>query len=285
MNNINRRQFMQTAALGTAAIAIGRMPAWGGELMYPMADKKEWLKPYGGFYMGIESFSLRNFDLDGCLSRAQKMGLHYIEFFSGHLPPTADEEKLAALKAKLAKVEINFPAYFAPGLGNTVASNRPTFEFAKAMRIKVIVGDPAPESFESFEKLVDEYQIRVAIHNHGLGSRYNKISDVAKALEGRHKLIGACVDTGHFIRSDEDPVKAIKTFGERTFEMHLKDADEKHRFTMLGQGTIDTVGVLRALKKIKFAGCLALEYEEKPENPVPDMEECLRVVREDVKKM
>jgi inosose dehydratase len=285
MNTIHRRQFLQTTVMAVGGAALGELVALGNEPSYPLADKTEWLAPYGGFKMGAESYSLRNFDLDGCLSRMQKMGLHYVEFFFGHLTPPSNEEKLNALRATLVKYEVKLLGFFVSGFGNTVDSNRPAFRFAKAMGIKVLVGDPPPESFESLDKLVEEYGVAVAIHNHGPGSRYDKIADVEKAIEGRHKLIGACVDTGHFLHSDEDPVKAIETFGERTYEVHLKEVDKQQRFQVLGKGRLDTVGVLRALKKIRFDGCLALEYEENPANPVADMDECLRVVREAAKQL
>jgi len=107
----------------------------------------------------------------------------------------------------------------------------------------------------------------VAIHNHVLVPATTKSPTSPRAIEGRHKLIGACVDTGHFLRSDEDPVKAIETFGERTYEVHLKEVDKQKQFQVLGKGTLDTVGSSARSRKIKFDGCLALEYEENPAKP------------------
>jgi len=93
------------------------------------------------------------------------------------------------------------------------------------------------------------------------------------------------VDTGHFLRADQDPVKAIQTFGERTYQVHLKEVDKDKKFQVLGKGTLDTVGVLRALKKVNFQNCLALEYEEHPEDPMAEITECLRIVREAAKQV
>ena len=39
-----------------------------------------------GFKLGLQSFSLRHFDLAGCLQRMQQLGLRNVETFSGHMP-------------------------------------------------------------------------------------------------------------------------------------------------------------------------------------------------------
>ncbi len=109
-----------------------------------------------------------------------------------------------------------------------------------------------------------------------------------KAIRDHHERIGACVDTGHYLRSDVNPVDAIQAFGPRTYGVHLKDVKNlpggEKKFTILGQGDLDIVGCLKALKKLKFEHCMALEYEESKENPIADIQQCLAAVREAVKK-
>jgi sugar phosphate isomerase/epimerase len=96
------------------------------------------------------------------------------------------------------------------------------------------------------------------------------------------------VDTGHFLRSDENPVEAIEAFGHRTYGVHLKDVKKlpngEKQFTILGEGDLDVVGCLKALKKLKFEHCMSLEYEENESNPMADIQKCLANVREAVKK-
>ena len=164
------------------------------------------------------------------------------------------------------------------------------FEFAKRAGIKNITANPNPESFDSLDKLVAEYNIRIAIHNHGPGSSYDKIDDVKKAVEGRHKLIGACVDTGHFIRSREDPVKAVRELGPRVFGLHIKDEEKREkrsRNVIIGSGHLDVLGVFKALKEIKFPadGAVSLEYEANPKNPIDDMKQCIAVAKEAIAKV
>jgi sugar phosphate isomerase/epimerase len=74
-------------------------------------------------------------------------------------------------------------------------------------------------------------------------------------------------------------------FEGRLFGIHLKDFAEQKRRTkgvILGKGHLDVVGVFKALDQVKFPadGCLALEYEENPADPLPDVEACLAVARE-----
>jgi sugar phosphate isomerase/epimerase len=145
--------------------------------------------------------------------------------------------------------------------------------------------DPTPDSFDSLDKLVAEYDIRIAIHNHGPSARYDKVVDVLKAVENHHPLIGACADLGHYIRSGEDPVEVIRLLKGRLFGIHLKDFAEQKADTkgvIIGRGHLNVDGVFLALRQVEFPidGCLSLEYEENPEDPLADIRECLAIATE-----
>ena len=154
------------------------------------------------------------------------------------------------------------------------------------MGIKSLSADPKSdkETFDLLDKLVAEYDVAIAIHNHGPGHRYNKISDVEKVVKDRHPKIGACVDTGHYLRSDEDPVEAVQRLGKRVFGVHLKDVktlpNGEKQFKIAGEGDLNVTGLLKALKALNYEYCVAIEYEENSKNPLPDIEACLKHVRE-----
>ena len=276
---LSRRRFL-AAGLASASLAtmMGRGPL--------IADDKS---PYGQFKMGIQSYSLRHYKVDEALAKSKELGLKYWESFSSHLPLTDDTAKIAEYKMKLSDAGITLMAYGVQGFGKNTDENRKQFEFAKAMGISSISADPTPEAFDNLDKLVEEYKINIAIHNHGPGARYDKIDSVLKAIANHHERIGACVDTGHYLRSDVNPVDAIVAFGPRTYGVHLKDVknlpEGKKQFTILGKGDLDLVGCLKQLAKLRFAGCMSLEYEENPENPIADIRECLAAVQEAVKKV
>jgi inosose dehydratase len=169
-------------------------------------------------------------------------------------------------------------------------ANRKLFEFAKAAGIRNLSADPSPDSFESLDKLVKEFDIRIAIHNHGPRHRYNKALDVLQACEPYDERIGACADLGHYIRSGEDAVQVIRLLGKRLYGIHLKDFAEMKanaRGVILGEGHLDVEGVFAALAKVKFPadGCLSLEYEENKDDPIDDIRKCMEIARKAAAKV
>jgi len=277
---LTRRSFLESSLAGVALAGTVGPLAWA-------ADDTN---PYGPFKMGIQSYSLRHYEADEALAKSKELGLKFWESFSKHFPVTGDAAKLAEYKKKLSEAGITLMAYGVQRFTKNTDENRKQFEFARAMGITSLSADPDPDSFDSLDKLVDEYKINIAIHNHGPDDKkYGKIEQVSAAIRNHHERIGACVDTGHFLRADEDPVKAIEAFGPRTYGVHVKDVkklpDGKKQFTIAGKGDLDLVGCLKQLARLRFAGCLSLEYEENEKNPIADIEQCLAAVRDAVKKL
>lgn len=241
---------------------------------------------YGPFKMGIQSYSLRGYtsngraDLAKSLAVTQRLGLHYWESYNAHIPTITDSDRIARYRDQVKAAGISVVGYGVVPFGKDNAANRRIFEFAKAMGIEYLSADPDPASFDALDKLVEEYGIAVGIHNHGPGHKYAKIDTIAAAIKDHHEKIGCCIDTGHFLRSKEDPVRAAEVFGKRIYGVHLKDVKDATTFTILGQGDLRTVDLLRVLAKAKYNYCLALEYEEKPEDPEADLRACLKEARE-----
>ena len=158
---------------------------------------------------------------------------------------------------------------------------RSLFEWFKTHDIECMRVGKSPEWLEKVEPLVEEYQQRIVVHNHGPGdNHYRTISGIVKGLKDRHPLIGACADVGHFWRGGEDPVEALEALGGRVYRIHLKDQASIEENSVIGEGQLDIPAILMTLKKIRFSGPLTLEYEGHPENPVPYVEACLTNIRE-----
>ena len=169
-----------------------------GGLLTRFAGASEDPSPYVPFKMGIQSYSLRHYDFDEALKKSRELGLKYWESFSKHIPITDAPAALTDAKKKLADSGITLLAYGVQRFTKSTDENRKQFEFARTMGINSISADPDPDSFDSLDKLVDEYKINIAIHNHGPGDKkYGKIAQVAAAIRNHHERIGACVDTGH----------------------------------------------------------------------------------------
>lgn len=261
-----RRKFFVTSTLAVAAFLCA--PAFA----------------QGEFRLGAQSYSFRNFPFEQAMAEMKKIGLTNVELFSAHFPLDPAHADFEKNKKILADNGITPLAYGVEAFTADDAANRKKFEFAKALGIEVITADPTPDSFDSLDKLTQEFNIAIAIHNHGPGARYDKGTDTLKAVEGRNPLIGACVDTGHVIRSGEKPHEVITLLGKRVLSLHLKDWVHGGEETILGEGDIDLVEVAKALKALEFKGPLMLEYENTPDNPGPDMKTGLQHWKTAVKK-
>jgi inosose dehydratase len=275
----SRRKFLGVAAGAAVGLGTGRLARAAGS-----ANDK-----FGGFNVGLQSYTLRDFKVDRALEEIKKMGLHGVEMFDAHFSSKSSDAEIQAMKSKTEGLGIKILGHGVNPFSKDHEANRRWFEFAKKAGIRNISANPSEDAFDSLDKLCDEYQIRIAIHNHGPGARYDKVSDVLTAIKGRHPLIGACADLGHYIRSAEDPVRAINLLEGRLYGIHLKDfADQKDKTkgVILGQGHLDTLGVFKALRKVNFPsdGCLVLEYEENPQDPIADVQACLAVASEAAQK-
>jgi sugar phosphate isomerase/epimerase len=93
----------------------------------------------------------------------------------------------------------------------TTPEIRGKFEYCKRAGIGVIVaGDPTPEDLPRIERFVKEYDIRIAIHNHGPEDKlFPSPLDVLNAVKNLDPRIGCCIDLGHCARAGTDVVHAI----------------------------------------------------------------------------
>ena len=278
---MHRRTFLNQTLVAAAAAGATWL-----DIPSILADtREESLKKYGGFPMGIQSYSLRAFGIDGALEKIEELELHHVELFRAHYPPIPDPVKIAEMNAKLAKHDLSISAHGVQSFTKNHNANKAFFEFAKKAGIRNISANPEPDSFESLNQLVAEYNIRIAINNHGPGALYDAPLDALKAVAGHDKRIGFCADLGHYIRSGVDPVEVIYQLGDRLYGVHLKDFAEQKKNAegvIIGRGHLDVEGVFKALKKVGFPadGALSLEYEENPQDPMEDIRACLSVAAE-----
>jgi sugar phosphate isomerase/epimerase len=237
-----------------------------------------------GLKLGIQIYSLRGFPVDVALDHTKNLGFEEVEFFSGMFPLTASDEEIQKMVQKVKGLGLRISAHGVNGFTKDAEANRKVFEFAKKAGVKNISAAPTPDSMDSLNDLVKEYDIRIAIHNHGPSDRFNKVVDVLRAIEGRDPRIGACADLGHFIRSGEKPVDVIRALAGRLYGVHLKDfaeMKESTRGVILGQGHLDCAAVFDAMIQAKFPadGALSLEYEENPKDPIEDIRQCVAAAK------
>jgi inosose dehydratase len=100
--------------------------------------------------------------------------------------------------------------------------------------------------------------------------------------------VGLCLDTGHLLLGRGDPVTAVREWGGRINQVHLKDAKlarleeivaeaapveeiwRRKAFCALGDGDIDVAQVLEALAGIGYSGWLVVEQDVLPDPADPE---------------
>jgi sugar phosphate isomerase/epimerase len=280
----SRRQFVRTCAAAASGLFISKVVA------------VEKARPFGDFTVGVQSYCFREFDLEQALKRTQALGLKWIEFYRKHAPPESSPEQIKAIVRMCGDYGITPIAFGVERFTKDHAANKKLFDFGKALGIKHLSADPEPDSFDSLDKLCDEYKISIAIHPHGPAGggklhRWYSAEVIMKAVKDRHPLVGSCLDTGHLIRAAQlgeklDPAQQVRVMGARNFGMHLKDHDnEKKADVIYGKGALDVLAVLKALEAVSFKGYISLEYEANPSNPSPDMAACLEILKEAAQKV
>jgi inosose dehydratase len=271
----SRRDFLAGAAATACAAGLS---------MSPIARLIAQEAKAAGLKLGLQIYSLRGFPVDVALDHTKNLGFDQVEFFSGMFPLDASDDDIKKMVAKVKGLGLSISAHGVNGFTKDAAANRRVFEFAKKAGIKNISAAPTPDSMDSLEELVKEYDIRIAIHNHGPSDRFNKVVDLLRAVEGRDVRIGACADLGHYIRSGEKPVDVIRSLAGRLYGIHLKDfaeMKENTRGVLLGQGHLNCEAVFDAMIQAKFPadGALSLEYEENPQDPTEDIRKCVATAR------
>jgi inosose dehydratase len=204
---LSRRDFIRAAAVLPIAASLSRA-----------ADAD----PFGGFTVGVQSYTFRKFNLEQMLKRTQEAGLKFAEFYSAHVAPNSNPDKPAATKKLCAEYGITPIAFGVERFSKDHDANKKKFEFLAGLGAKYFTADPDPDSFDSLDKLVDEYKIGIAIHPHGPVNgklhRWYSAEVILDAVKDHNPQIGTCLDTGHLIRSAQlgknlDPVAGAADIG------------------------------------------------------------------------
>jgi inosose dehydratase len=284
---MDRRHFLRAGA--AAVVGTAGLPA---ALHAAQTEKGD--SP-GGFKLGVQSYTFRNFKLEPALKHTHDLGLHYIEFFRDHVRPDSTPDQVKAVLKLCREYDITPVAFGVERFTKKHDDNKKLFEFGKALGIQTLSADPDPDSFDSLDKLCEEYKIAIGIHPHGPQGktlhRWYSAETIMKAVKDHHPLVGSCLDTGHLIRAEQlgpklDPAAEVRVMGGRNFGMHLKDHDNQRKTDVVfGKGVLDVAAVLKALKAVNFKGHLSIEYEAHPEDPSRDVAACVEVFKDAARKV
>jgi sugar phosphate isomerase/epimerase len=237
--------------------------------------------------LAVQSYCFRGFKANSeVVEKVKAIGLASIELCGVHVD-FANESTFDDIIGLYCKAGVKICSIGVQGFSGKAEVERKWFEFAKRAGATTISAtfalDAAPNCYRVAEKLADEYNINLAIHNHGgrhwLGSA-EMLNSVFKQTSAR---IGLMLDTAWALHSHEDPVAWVEKFGGRLYGVHVKDFTfdraGKHQDVVVGTGNLDMPKLFAAMKKVNFSGNLILEYEGDVNDPVPALKECVAAVR------
>ena len=249
----------------------------------------------GGFAIGCQAYTFNHFTVFEAIEKTAEAGGKVIEFYPGQKLSKAEpnvswdhnasDETIAKVKAKLAEHKIMAVNYGVVGIPKDEAAARKVFEFAKKMGMRAVTTEDTG-SIDTIEKLVKEYDIMVGFHDHPRQAKNPnyKMWDpnyILSVVKDRDNRIGSCADTGHWVRSNLDPVECLKILDGRIVSSHLKDLNQKGdgHDVPFGTGVSNVKAILDELKRQKFQGNISIEYEYHWDNSVPEVKQCIDFVR------
>ena len=272
---IIRRQLFKAGALAFALPALSSV-SFAAEATTASDENDPWM----GLKVGVATYTLRELPIEEAIKAVQRVGLKYVSIknVKNHidLSHSSEERKRRAQMFRDAGI---IPL----SVGNVSMKKgeeeiRTAFEFARDIGVSTIVCAPSQDAIPILDKMVKEYDIKLAIHNHGPEDKAGFPSpfDVMRAIEGFDKRIGLCIDVGHTARAGVDPAESIIKCQERLYDVHVKDISalgDKNTPIEAGRGILDSKSILAALLKIKYQGLVGFEYEKDGKDPVPGLAE------------
>jgi len=270
-----RRQFFRLA--GTGILAAGVTSAYGKPVFTQhQGDARDLFK------LGMAGYSFKEFTVEQTIEMMKRVGVSNLSVKDFHMPYTSTKDQITSVISKFKAGDINPYAVGVVYMKTEQEVDR-SFEYAKMAGVKLIVGAPEYALLPYVEKKVKEYDIRLAIHNHGPDNPlFPNAADIWNNIWDKDTRMGICIDIGHTKRDGKDPVSDILKYGSRIFDVHIKDVDgdtKDGKTVEIGRGIIDFPGVIAALRRIEFSGMCSLEFEKDMKDPLAGIAESLGYFR------
>lgn len=269
----NRRNFIQQSLLGATGAAL--FPILGNATSTSQLNNPLSVAP---LRIGIAGYTFAKFSLEQSITMMKRVGLTNLSLKEIHLPINSTDEQINSAMAKFKEAGINVYTVGVIYMKTKEAVDA-AFSYAKKVGVDMIVGVPSYDLISYSEQKVKEYNIRLAIHNHGPeDALYPAPGDVYNRIKNLDARMGMCIDIGHSLRAGTAPEKAIKEFKDRLFDLHIKDinaAAKDGKAIEIGRGVINFPEVVESLRKIKFEGVCSIEFEKDMSDPLPGIAESI----------
>jgi len=270
----NRRTFFKKTGLGVTALAATPLL---GKAIAP-EKKAEFAPRKIPYELGMAGYTFVKFPLEDTLRMTQRVGITHLCIKDFHLPLDSSEKDIEQFHQKCAEYGIKGYAVGPIYMRNVDQVNQ-AFEYAKRVGVRMIVGVPNYEMLPLVDEKVKEYDFRYAIHNHGPGDELYPIPSVIhEKIKNLDRRIGMCHDVGHTWRYGYDPVKMTLEYGDRIYDMHIKDVTEassKGTSCEMGRGIIDFPALFDAVARTGYSGKCSIEFEKDNTDPLAGIAECV----------
>jgi inosose dehydratase len=274
---LTRRDVVKSAALTALAVPLASwLPAaFSAESSAPPPGGAPQLDRTHGIKFGVATISLESEPVETVITVLKQLEIGYASLFRTHAPfekGTPEACRLAAEKFRAGGITPSTTSVV--NLTNDEILMRHAFENVRAAGLTLMTCRPTLDSLPLAERFAREYDIRLAIHNHGPEDVwYPSPNEAFQAIQSLDTRIGLCLDVGHSMRARVDPAEAIRRCAPRLFDVHLKDSfaipgAKTDLPTEVGRGQLDIQAILRSLVEIRYAGVVAFEYERRGVNPM-----------------
>lgn len=275
-NKQSRRNFLQRSLFTIASAAAAPSLLSAGTSTFTKSADQNALK------LGIAGYSFVNFNLDQSLAMMKRMDVRYLCIKDFHLPLNSTAEQIAAFHKQLAASNVTGYAV-GPLYMKTKEEIDRAFDYCKRVGVKLMIGVPEVKDLPYVAQKAKEHGIQYGIHNHGPEDKlYPNATVIWNHIKDLDQHLGMCFDMGHDTRDGQDAVKDLVRYKDRIFDIHLKNvtaADAKGSTCELGRGVIDIPAFVKALFKIKYAGCCSIEFEKDMKDPLAGIAESVGYFR------
>jgi sugar phosphate isomerase/epimerase len=242
-----------------------------------------------GWRLGIEAYTFHRFTFFETIEKTAQLGLAYVgalsfQKVSDTLPKNLDlsltDDELREIRRKLDATGVRLLTYYLQDIPGDEAGCRRVFEFGRKLGIETFMSEPAIEALDMIERMADEYDIKVALHNHDAKAspHYWHPREILKAVEGRSPRLGACADVGYWMRAGIDPVEGIRLLGDRliTLQMHdLHELSPEGHDVPWGTGAGRSEAIFREIHRLRLQPVMiGLEYSYNFLESMPDVIRC-----------
>lgn len=249
----------------------------------PMLSNARAKQPYSSnavtaLKLGIAGYTFSQSTIPQAIAMMQRVNIKTFSLKDIQLPLNSTKEKIEEVVNTFTQAGISI---YAVGViyMKTQQDVDQAFEYAKMVGVEMIVGSPVYDLLPYAEGKVKQYNIRLAIHNHGPEDPvYPTPGDVYEHIRKLDSRMGLCLDIGHTQRDNISPADAFAKYHDRIMDMHIKDvtkAAKEGKSLELGRGVIDIPALVKVLYKKGYAGYCSFEHEIDAKDPLPGLAECV----------